>query len=541
MSHLIKSDSINFSELISKNTNLSLSIQTKLVNKLRENFNEEEQRWYVGNFYMYINYHQTNQFPINLDDIFKLLGFSHKKNLKRTLENNFKKDQDYKIQLLRTEKLVKDNKNLGGSGMNEETITMNIDTFKTLCMLVKTEQGKNVRKYYVKLENVYNEVIKEEMEEKQKLLEEQKKQLDEKNKELLDVTIELQIIKEKTYEEIKKDKHVYIVRTDGGDKVGKTGNTIKKRVQGLQTGNVENIDIILDCETSNEDLLEKIVHYILDRYRRNNREFFECDLEYIKKIVILSEIFLDTLKSSFQSITYIELFEKLIEKINDKLNINFLEELHKNPIIKLRNPKELDIPTFDNWLNMNIISCVTKDKKVDRTDSGIKLSDIISVYNNKKIHKYDSQTSSLYKIPFEKWLSKRFPGIINTQRLVKDENGEYKGYIGVCFKKEVEKSFRHLLDNDNKLHIETDEEFSQWLNDNIEFTSDKTYIKLIDIIYKYKNDNTINKYNSTIMSTYKNQFIKWITINHPTIRHTQHSIKIEDKTYKGWENLKFKD
>ena len=46
---------------------------------------------------------------------------------------------------------------------------LNIDTFKNLCMIAKTERGKEIRKYYVKLENIYNEIIKEELEQ-QKLI-----------------------------------------------------------------------------------------------------------------------------------------------------------------------------------------------------------------------------------------------------------------------------------------------------------------------------------------------------------------------------------
>ena len=73
--------------------------------------------------------------------------------------------------------------------------------------------------------------------------------------------------KEKTYEEIEKTGHIYVIKTDGGTKVGKTKDTVNKRIRGLQTGNVDNIQVLLDFKTSNPDLLEKNVHYILDRYR----------------------------------------------------------------------------------------------------------------------------------------------------------------------------------------------------------------------------------------------------------------------------------
>ncbi len=61
------------------------------------------------------------------------MGFKHKANAKRTLKNNFTENEDYKITLLR-----KDERKNEGS-FNEETIMLNIDTFKNMCMLVKTE------------------------------------------------------------------------------------------------------------------------------------------------------------------------------------------------------------------------------------------------------------------------------------------------------------------------------------------------------------------------------------------------------------------
>jgi len=57
-------------------------------------------------------------------------------------------------------------------GHNKEEIMMNIDTFKNMCMLVKTEKSKEIRRYYVKLENIYNKIVKEEIENTTNLLKE---------------------------------------------------------------------------------------------------------------------------------------------------------------------------------------------------------------------------------------------------------------------------------------------------------------------------------------------------------------------------------
>jgi len=98
-----------------------------MIEILTKEFNKEEARWYIANLYIYMNYHPTNDFPINLDTLVKLVGFAHKKNAKRILENNFTKGEDYKITVLPKEQ---------GQFANEE-IMLNIDTFKNMCMVQK--------------------------------------------------------------------------------------------------------------------------------------------------------------------------------------------------------------------------------------------------------------------------------------------------------------------------------------------------------------------------------------------------------------------
>ena len=127
MNQIIAPKSINFNELVkNSNTTLSLNIETKMINILNTEFTEEEQQWYIANLYIYMNYYPTNDYPINLEDIFHMIGFANKGNAKRTLDNNFTKDEDYKLILLPREK--KQN-----AGRCEEEIMLNVDTFKNMC------------------------------------------------------------------------------------------------------------------------------------------------------------------------------------------------------------------------------------------------------------------------------------------------------------------------------------------------------------------------------------------------------------------------
>jgi len=236
------------------------------------------------------------------------------------------------------------------------------------------------------------------------------KKLEERNKQIEETQRELHLYKQKTYEEIEKTGHVYIIRTDGGYKVGKTKD-INNRVKGLQTGNNREIEVVFDFKTSNSDLLEKNVHYILDRYRCNsNREFFDCNPEYIKRIITVVGSTIDTLKSCYKHISNDELTKRLESGV--KFTIND----------KTDRPPEYNAENVDfcNWLDKNIR---------ERHNSLLNLKDVCESYLDKKnIH---SSVANRIRIDLESWIRRRFDNIryIYTDSSL---NGiRYKGWIGL--------------------------------------------------------------------------------------------------------------
>ena len=236
------------------------------------------------------------------------------------------------------------------------------------------------------------------------------KKLEERNKQIEETTRELHLYKQKTYEEIEKTGHVYIIRTDGGYKVGKTKD-INNRVKGLQTGNNREIEVVFDFKTSNSDLLEKNVHYILDRYRCNsNREFFDCNPEYIKRIITVVGSTIDTLKSCYKHISNDELTKRLESGV--KFTIND----------KTDRPPEYNAENVDfcNWLDKNVREC---------HNSLLNLKDVCESYLDKKnIH---SSVANRIRIDLESWIRRRFDNIryIYTDSSL---NGiRYKGWIGL--------------------------------------------------------------------------------------------------------------
>ena len=88
---------LNIVELIEKNpiTKLSNNYNNKLLNKIKEKFTEEQQKLFVSSFYCYLNYDKNKDFVIDLDNVWKWLGFSQKIKGKNLLEKIFILDKDY--------------------------------------------------------------------------------------------------------------------------------------------------------------------------------------------------------------------------------------------------------------------------------------------------------------------------------------------------------------------------------------------------------------------------------------------------------------
>ncbi len=93
--------SLDIVDLITNNpiTKLSDTHNNKFLEKVKKNFNEYEQQIFITSFYSYLNYHKTEDYIIDLDNIWKWLGFTNKANAKKLLLQYFLQDKDYKISL----------------------------------------------------------------------------------------------------------------------------------------------------------------------------------------------------------------------------------------------------------------------------------------------------------------------------------------------------------------------------------------------------------------------------------------------------------
>ena len=172
-------ETLDIVELIEQNpiTKLSNTFNNRLLFKIKENFNEEEQKIFITSFYCYLNFDQKNDFVIDLDNIWKWLGFSQKIKAKQLLEKKFTINIDYKISLYQ---LVKQDKKHGGN--NKEIILLTVKTFKLFCIKAGTKKADQIHEYFVKLEELLHEVIEEESNEL-------KLQLEQKNNEIINIEI----------------------------------------------------------------------------------------------------------------------------------------------------------------------------------------------------------------------------------------------------------------------------------------------------------------------------------------------------------------
>jgi len=152
--------SFDIVDLIENNpiTKLSTTYQNKMLTKIKTKFTENEQQIFVASFYGFLNYDSKMDFVINLDDVWKWVGFSSKANSKHLLEKQFIIEKDYKLLLT---KLPEQTLQPRG-GHNKETIMLNIQTFKRFCVKAGTKKADEIHDYYIKLEETLQEVVHEE-------------------------------------------------------------------------------------------------------------------------------------------------------------------------------------------------------------------------------------------------------------------------------------------------------------------------------------------------------------------------------------------
>ena len=382
--------SLNIVELIENNpiTRLSGTYQNKLLTKIKNNFTDTEQQLFVASFYCFLNYNQRNDFVIDLDNIWKWIGFSTKQKAKNLLEKNFVINNDYKNLL---NQQGKQHIHVHG-GHNKETILLTIRTFKLFCLKAGTEKATQIHEYYIKMEETLQEVIQEESDELKLQLANKDKELENKDKELEKKDKEKDKIREKTLIEQfpTNEQCVYYGIIDNlsqsGEKLIKFGNSnnLKNRVV-RHKDTYSNFRLVNAFKVENKLQIENAIkeNQILNKRQReltiNNKKYIELlnidGLSFTELDKIIQDI--------ITSIEYTpENYEKLLNE-NTELKKKLSEDTELNELIllKIENQK-LKIENIKLIKKYNTLLRKTKPIILDEDDADAECKENLNNFKN---------------------------------------------------------------------------------------------------------------------------------------------------------------
>jgi hypothetical protein len=122
----MSSKTLDFVTLVEKNPLTCLPEHKNygpLVDKIKKNCSIDEQHFFVANLFCYLNYDIHKDFIIDIENIWKWVGFGRRGDCRNILINNFTENIDYKI-------------------ITDDSILMTFYCFKLLCMTAKTKKQK---------------------------------------------------------------------------------------------------------------------------------------------------------------------------------------------------------------------------------------------------------------------------------------------------------------------------------------------------------------------------------------------------------------
>lgn len=309
--------SFNIVEFIETNpiSKLTNNYNNKLLQKIKETFTESQQQLFVSSFYCYLNYNRITDFVIDLDNVWKWLGFSQKAMAKRALEKHFIVEKDYKYLLCRSAEQDKEQH----GGHNKQIIMLNINTFKLFCIKAETKTANEIHEYFVKLEDLLQATIQEESDELKLQLENAKNEID-KTKQESEITLNNQKVLQREQILLKDfatiGSIIYIIKVktcENGQyiiKIGESSKGIELRYNEHRTKYPE--CLLLNCYRVNKSReFEKFIHRELNRYKITTLEGHEKE----------NELFLIGKEYSYNTLT--QLIENSIKQFNDFTPFDF--------------------------------------------------------------------------------------------------------------------------------------------------------------------------------------------------------------------------
>lgn len=446
---------LNIVELIESNpiTKLSHTYNGKLITKIQENFTGFEQQLFVSSFYCYLNYNKHTDFVVDLDNIWKWIGFSQKIDAKRLLEKYFNIDIDYKLVLGQPKASANEEK---WGGHNKQTILLTIKCFKSLCLKAQTKKAGEIHEYYMKMEEVLHEIVEEETDELRLQLEQKESMYNQEKIQLKKAAEQATIIQFPVNTEC-----IYIGTIDNtneaNEKLIKFGhsNDLKTRVNDHRK-TYDNFQLITAFRVQNKVEIEGLIK-TSNKIRRQIRHI-EIDGKIKKEIIAydLSNFTIDKLTNYIKDIIHSKTYS--IDNFNKLINQN--EEL-ENKIRELEKENE----ELKEQLTVRVLN---------KSVSAITNADNQFVYKNELIPENDNTT--------------KFNEFIDTMCIIRHDVNEssvnMEGQLRIWLKqkpqKEIFHAFKHYMDTRfkpirfNKLNNEN----------NLQYVHGYSGVKLKPIEYK---------------------------------------------------------
>jgi hypothetical protein len=401
---------LNIVELIEKNpiVRLSNAYNNKLLNKIKENFTGFEQQLFVSSFYCYLNYDKNIDFVVDLDDVWKWLGFNQKVKAIALLEKQFKLDIDYKsafpvgkadfnekehenedqktaLQFGKADFNEKEQENEDqetayqfgkavsvkqNGGQNIKKILLTIKCFKSLCLKAQTKKASEIHEYYLKMEEVLHEIVEEETDEL-------RLQLEQKENIILEKDV---VIKNKNKEKQKAVEQAIILQfpvntecvyfgtinntNEEQEQLIKFGHTNDMATRNINHNNIyDNFNLVAAFRVQNKVEIENLIktHPKIKKQIRtievngkNKTELIAYDSTKFT-IECLSKIIKDIIHSK----TYgIENFNRLMKRNEELENEKKILEEKNNNLEKKITQKNLEIIELNEMLEKS-------QKKID--------------------------------------------------------------------------------------------------------------------------------------------------------------------------------
>jgi phage anti-repressor protein len=217
---------------------------------------------FIDDFFgLYNENTKDTDFVINIDSVSTWLKII-RGNIKKTLTETYRENIDYKVSI---------NKSTT-AGRPSESIFLTPDCFKRICMLTKSSKGEEVRSYYIQLEkhlDKYKDNIINDLRNRVKVLERNMKPI-----------------------EIPKDEGViYVLKTNENTsltdiyKIG-SSDDFKSRLATHHSSHADNVEVSYVYKTSDVKGVERCLKAVLkDKQYRKRKEFYQIDLEILKKLI----------------------------------------------------------------------------------------------------------------------------------------------------------------------------------------------------------------------------------------------------------------